>query len=165
MEMKVSDQALRVVMAIVQDSEVLSDSSKSQAWKASHPIVSMNTQRLIKLIAAFGYPDIDVVGVDANKAAWLIFQHSDKDVKEIYLPMIKASCDRGQTPMKYYAYVHDRLTTQSGITETKYCCAGRKEADGVIWFRAQNKNCLNLYRESVGLPPWEEYRREEPCRE
>jgi hypothetical protein len=163
LEMFIVDQGIRGCINQLETSEQVADSVMSKVWQAFHPIDSLNTVRLTRLIAAHGFPDVDVVGPDANKAAWLIIQHSDLRAKEAFLPMLKASCDRGQTPMKYYAYAHDRLKNQKGITETRFLCSGRLEADGVIYFRAENPSCLNLWRESVGLPPDDSFRAYEPC--
>lgn len=163
LEIQVVDQSTRRAITQLEVSEQISDTVMSKVWKALDPIDSLNTQRLIGLIAAYGYPDLDVVGPDANKAAWLVILHSDLQFKETLFPLLKASCDRGQTPMKYYAYVHDRLINQRGITETKYVCSGRLESDGVLYFRAENPSCVNLWRESVGLPPEDTWRKYEPC--
>lgn len=165
LEIHVVDQAIRKAIYQLEISEQVADTVMSKVWKEYRPIDSLNMQRLRRLIATYGYPDMDIVGIEANKAAWLIIQHSDLQPKETLLPMLKASCDRGQTPMKYYAYVHDRLINQKGTTETRYCCSGRLEPDGIIYFRAENPSCLNLWRESVGLPPEEAFRKYEPCSE
>ncbi len=163
LEVHVVDQHIRKAIYQLELSEQVADTVMKKVWKALAPIDSLNSQRLIRLIAAYGYPDVDAVGTEANKAAWLVLQHADLHTQETYLPMLKESCDRGQTPMKYYAYVHDRKINNAGSSYVKYGCSLRLEEDGVFWLRAQNKSCINYYREQVGLPPLEEYRREGPC--
>jgi hypothetical protein len=164
LRMNVVDQGIRKIFGLFESTGMATDSVESLYWRYVLPIDSVNVDRFLRLYQRYGFPDIDRVGFEANKAGWLILQHAPLSVQKQLLPVLLKSCEQGQTPWKYYAYLSDRIITQSGVTETKYGCSGRKEADGIFWFRALNKSCLNNYRESVGLPPMDEYRQEQPCR-
>jgi|688.fasta_scaffold83466_3 hypothetical protein len=163
LDIEVVDQHIRKVIYELEVSEQLADTVMKKVWKALGPIDSLNTERLLRFIATYGYPDIDMVGLEANKAAWLIIQHSDLEPQEALVPLLKASCERGQTPLRYYAYVFDRLINNRGSSYVKYGCSYRLESDGILWLRAQDPSCINYYREQVGLPPLNEFRDEGPC--
>lgn len=55
------------------------------------------------------------------------------------------------------------MINNSGSSFVKYGCSLRLEEDGVYRMKAQNKSCINYYREQVGPPPFDGYRSEEPC--
>lgn len=40
-----------------------------------------NTKKLRAIINKYGWPDANLVGVEASHLAWLIAQHSDHDIK------------------------------------------------------------------------------------
>lgn len=163
LEIELVDQHIRKVSYELELSEQVADTVMKKVWQAMGPIDSLHQQQFIRLLNAYGYPDIDIVGADANQAAWLIVQHSKLPTQDLFIPLLKSSCDRGQTPMKYYAYVHDRRINNAGSSYVKYGCSLRLEEDGVYWLRAENKACLNFYREQVGLPPMDEFREYGPC--
>lgn len=159
----VYDQSIRMASGILEESEQVTDTVMQDYWKALRPIDSLNTVILTELIEAHGFPDVDVVGSEANSSAWAILMHAPLKVEERYMPMLEASCRRGQTPMKYYAFLHDRMINNVGSFQVKYGCTFLLGEGGNYYAKPINPPCTNFYREQVGLPPLEGFARDVPC--
>lgn len=71
-----------------------------------------NTERLKDIISEVGLPTISKVGLEASKAAWLIAQHADHDLKfqKDVLKKIKKAVKDKDFEAKYLAYITDRVT-------------------------------------------------------
>jgi hypothetical protein len=166
LSMAVVDQGIRKLIGVLEDSGTVQDSTLSLCWRQLDPIDSVNAADYLKLYSRHGFPDIDVVGEDANKAGWLILQHAPLAIQEQFLPIFRNSCERGQTPWQYYAYLTDRVMNRQGLPATKYGCSFIREPDGVYYQRVEDKACVNGYREAVGMPPLDgcrQFQNGEPC--
>jgi len=166
LSMAVVDQGIRKLIGVLEDSGTVPDSTLSLCWRQLDPIDSVNAADYLKLYSRHGFPDIDVVGEDANKAGWLILQHAPLAIQEQFLPIFRNSCERGQTPWQYYAYLTDRVMNRQGLPATKYGCSFIREPDGIYYQRVEDKACVNAYREAVGMPPLDgcrQFQNGEPC--
>lgn len=78
------------------------------------------TARLQQIIAAHGWPTIDLVGRDGADAAWVIAQHSDTDpaFQARALELITAAAEAGQASRGNVAYLSDRVAVGQGRPQT-----------------------------------------------
>ena len=67
--------------------------------------------RLAEIVAEFGWPTYDLVGVDGGTAAWLIAQHADHDVDQQaeWLTLLEEAVAEGQADPTELAYLTDRV--------------------------------------------------------
>jgi hypothetical protein len=132
-------------------------------WDRIGFVDSIKTYDLTKIIEKFGYPDISLVGEAANHSARLILNHSPIEIQEKYLPYLKESCEKGESVWKGYAYVFDRIRSKQK-QKVKYGCSMYfdDEKNSYMMY-AEDKNCINYFREQVGLPPMKTYRKYEDC--
>src|SRR3712207_4370224 len=80
-------------------------------------------------IARMGWFDISRYGEDASQGAWLLVQHSDHDLgwQRQMLAVLEPRVRRGDMQGKYYAYLADRVATNSKLPQlygTQGRCAG-----------------------------------------
>lgn len=158
------DQRLRKVVGIYE--EKYSDNQHPEIrklWDRIKFMDSIKVYDLINIIEKFGYPGISLVGEDGNHAARLILNHANYKIQEKYLPLLKESCEKGDSKWVDYAFIYDRIKT-SKREKVKYGCSYYydKGLNSYIHY-AEDKNCMNYYREQVGLPPLEGYRSYENC--
>ncbi|RKF26366.1 DUF6624 domain-containing protein [Micromonospora globbae] len=74
------------------------------------------TARLKEIVAAHGWPTIDLVGEDGEDAAWAIAQHSDFDLafQERAVELLRAAVAAGQASPGNLAYLEDRVAVAKG---------------------------------------------------
>ncbi len=120
-----------------------------------------NAKRLNGIIAAFGWPDIAMVGLAGAEAAWLIAQHSDHNPKfqRRCLALIKRNIRRETSSRYQYAYLLDRILVNSGAKHQRFGTQLGQRSGGYMPnppTRLRGAR-LDKLRESFGLPPLSEY--------
>ena len=158
------DQRVRKLVSIY--AEKYPDSNHPQIrklWSRIEFIDSVTTNDLIGIIENYGYPDVSLVGEEANHAARIILNHSNLSVQEKYLPNLKESCQRGESDWDGYAYIFDRIRTKKKQKVMYGCSWYYNETRKTYTFIPEDEHCINYYREQVGLPPLKGYRSYENC--
>jgi len=118
----------------------------------------LNAILLLQLYQVYGWPGTSLVGEEANKTACFIVQHADSSLQKQFLPILKQSCLKNETPWKYYAHLYDRIIADKK-GKVKYGCeAYYDEATGSVVMRFENPGCMNYYREQMGLRPLDNFR-------
>jgi hypothetical protein len=74
------------------------------------------TERLLEIVAEYGWPTITLVGKDGEDAAWAIAQHSDLDPvpQATFLQWLQAAVDAGEASPGNLAYLSDRVAVAAG---------------------------------------------------
>lgn len=160
-----SDQSLRSAMAGLNERFHNEHPLVRQLWRTIHLSDSINTLYIDSLISASGYPGVDRVGPDGSKNMWLLIQHADSSSQLRLFPSMRASCGQGYTPMKYCAYVSDRIMCAQPPHETVYGCDMKVFPDGVARMLPKDPQCVNLFREKVGLAPFHEFDHRGRCQQ
>lgn len=118
------------------------------------------SQRLKEIIDEIDFPTISKIGKEANRAAFLLIQHSDHDLEfqKDCLKMMKNETDNEVLP-RHIAYLEDRIATSEGRLQ-KYGTQFVNK-NGVIKISPviDLKN-LDKIRAKVGLKPISEYLKE-----
>ena len=115
-------------------------------------------QRLRAIVHQYGWPTISMVGRDGAFAAWLLVQHADQDpeFQRHVLQSMTRLMKTGEVAPQAVAYLHDRLHRPQ-----RYGTQGSCGPAGVWEPReVEELGALDERRRSVGLGPFEEYRRE-----
>lgn len=73
-----------------------------------------NLERLQGLLEEKGWPALSAVGEAAAYAAGNIINHSDLATRQKYLPMLKATCEKGEGDWSRYAHILDRTELELG---------------------------------------------------
>jgi len=73
-------------------------------------------RKIRQIVKTFGWPGSDLVGEDGAKAAWLIVQHCDEDVKfqKQCLQLMICSVEKKQANPEDVAYLQDRVARNLG---------------------------------------------------
>ena len=111
--MSMSDQAVRNRMTKVFRSggEIPPELAKEVAR-----VDKVNRERLKEIIAEHGWPTYDLVGSEASRAAWLVVQHSDRDVEfqKKCLALMEPLVKKNQVGKRDFAYLWDRVAVNGG---------------------------------------------------
>lgn len=133
-------------------------------WKWIAELDSMKESIADSIITALGrYPGTDIIGPEASKNMWLCVTHSDTTFQKQIEPLMRASCEQGLTPWKYYAFVADRIEVKREAHHTRYGCAMFNFPDRGAVMLPWDPQCVNYLRESIGLPPWHGFDNLGPC--
>lgn len=117
-----------------------------------------NTNRMKQIIDEIGWPVPEMVGADASRAAWLLVQHADHDVKfqRTCLALMEEEKVRDQLHLPDIAYLTDRVLVNSGKPQlygTQF-----HEVDGKLQPRPiKNPEQVDLRRTSMQLTTLREY--------
>lgn len=87
---------------------------KEGLWAKQLTLDAENIEVVAAIIKEIGYPDRSVVGYENESIAFLVVQHSNPEMMEQTLPLIKASVDQHLLKAMYYAYLFDRIAMLKG---------------------------------------------------
>lgn len=109
-----------------------------------------NLKAVEEIIAKHGYPGRSLVGIELEKVAFLVIQHSGGDVIGKYLPLIKEAINNQDLAPNVYPYLFDRFEVSNGRpqhfgTQTKL--------DSKELFPLYDSENLNSRRRKYGLRP------------
>ena len=115
----------------------------------------------------FGILDNDGWPSDkANRAIWIVIDHSDLTSRSKYLSFVRAKADEGILDKSDYAMLNDRVLMEEGKpqvygTQIKMAATfdGEDMAMQLYLWPVENPDALDSLRRSVGLSPIEEYLR------
>lgn len=100
----------------------------------------------------------------ANRAIWIVIDHSDLAYRSKYLALVKEKAEHGILDKTDYAILNDRVLMEEGkrqIYGTQIKMAATIVDDKIamrlcLW-PVENPETLDSLRSTVGLPPIEEY--------
>lgn len=111
-----------------------------------------NQIALDRIIAEHGWPGLTLVGVDGQRAAWLIAQHADDDIafQKNCLDLIREAFVIGEAEANALAYLTDRILTHEGSPQMYGTQGG-----GVT--SPEDEIRVDANRKAIGLEPWRVY--------
>ena len=111
-----------------------------------------NQLALDRIIAGHGWPGVTLVGVDGQRAAWLIAQHADDDVafQKNCLDLIREAFVIGEAEGNALAYLTDRILDHEGSRQMY-------GTQGVGVFAPEDERRVDANRKAIGLEPWRQY--------
>jgi hypothetical protein len=118
---------------------------------------SRNLAELDKIIEQFGWPGIDLVGVDASRAAFLILQHAPLARQQALLPLFRQAVAEGRARAADLALLQDRILVGEGKKQL-YGSQVVAGPDGLPHLHPiEDPEKVDERRRAIGLPPLEEY--------
>jgi hypothetical protein len=111
-----------------------------------------NRLALDRIIAEYGWPGVTLVGVDRQRAAWLIAQHADDDVafQKNCLDLVREAFVIGEAEGNALAYLTDRILDHEGSPQMY-------GTQGVGVFSQEDERRVDANRKAIGLEPWRQY--------
>lgn len=159
-EIAVKDQTLRRLYFLALDEFREEDAKMNYYTSLVVQEDSICRVQVANIIDNYGWVGIDEVGTKANLAIWLVIQHAPLEFQEKYLPLLKASVEKGNSKGVHLAYLEDRLLIKKGekqIYGTQYNF--NSETKESYFYPIQNEETVNLRRMKIGLEPIENYAR------
>ncbi|MGH2612092.1 MAG: DUF6624 domain-containing protein, partial [Rhabdochlamydiaceae bacterium] len=130
-------------------------------WGALEEIDQKHNPRLKEIIRTYGWPGIELVGVEGAFAVWLLVQHQDLDVpfqKECLL-LLKEAVDRQDAGFRDYAYLLDRVYKNENLSQV-YGTQWIQKNGKTTLYPVEDFENLNQRRAQAGLCSIEEYRKQ-----
>ena len=125
---------------------------------------SLNQTMVFGILDNDGWPSN--LSDKANRAIWIVIDHSDLTSRSKYLSFVRAKADEGILDKSDYAMLNDRVLMEEGKpqvygTQIKMAATfdGEDMAMQLYLWPVENPDALDCLRRSVGLSPIEEYLR------
>jgi hypothetical protein len=125
---------------------------------------SLNQTMVFDILDNDGWPSN--LSDKANRAIWIVIDHSDLTSRSKYLSFVRAKADEGILDKSDYAMLNDRVLMEEGKpqvygTQIKMAATfdGEDMAMQLYLWPVENPDALDSLRRSVGLSPIEEYLR------
>jgi len=108
-----------------------------------------NQIALERIIAEHGWPGLTLVGIDGQRAAWLIAQHADRDLRfqKNCLELVREAFAIGESEGYALAYLTDRVLENEGSPQMYGTQGG-----GVA--TSEDERRVDANRKAIGLEPW-----------
>lgn len=122
-------------------------------------IDSLNLSRITEIIDTYGWPGKSIVGEEANHIVWLVVQHSDIEIQEKYLPLLRESVRNNESSAKDLAFLEDRIlvnNNQPQLYGTQVVCDSNNNCR---FAEIENEKKVNKRRSNIGLGTIEDYAR------
>lgn len=126
-------------------------------WTAMMKADSINQIEVVKILDQYGWLGSDVVGEKGNEALFLVIQHSDLEVQEKYLPLMRKAAAEGKARLDDLALLEDRVLMRQGKKQI-YGSQIVKDKKG-NWIVHPIEDPLNVdkRRAELGLEPMTSY--------
>ena len=110
----------------------------------------MHAEQLQTILKEHGVPTFSMVGPEAAGHFILMIQHQSAQMRELVLPLLRASVDAGQADPESYALVYDLSQVDRGkdqrFGERLVCSAGQLQEAPI-----EDKDHVNQRRAEIGL--------------
>ncbi|MFD8436286.1 DUF6624 domain-containing protein [Streptomyces microflavus] len=132
------------------------DPAEQLAWRR---LTARHGDRLGEIMDEYGWPTAELVGEEAAHAAWLIAQHSDRqlDVQRRALHLMQQAVSAGSASPRELAFLCDRTLVNEGRKQVYGTqIAGVKDGSPIPW-PCEEPERMNELRAEVGIEPFDEY--------
>lgn len=155
--MGTADQAVRAKLGpILASGRLQTEEMKAVAQEVAD-VDAKNLANLRKIIERHGWPDANVVGIDASNSAFLVLQHSSLEDQKELLPVFREAALTGKARRADLAMLEDRILVRDGKKQI-YGTQITAGPDGVPRVNSVNDpQSLDERRKAVGLPSMDEY--------
>ncbi len=153
------DQTLRRLMACAEEKFQSDSVSMGYFWQMMNVQDSLNLVTVEAIIDKYGWLGANKIGDQANRTLWLVIQHCNQvKVQQKYLPLIKASVLKGETPASKYAFLVDRIAVNLGEPQVygTQICTDRETGQKQVCPITDPEN-VDERRKEVGFEPLQEY--------
>jgi hypothetical protein len=152
------DQGLRRQIGDV-ETEFGRDSDEMQAhWKIISEKDSINLIKIQKILDERGWLGQDIIGGQGNATLFLVIQHSELEIQEKYLPMMREAVAKGNAQPSSLALLEDRVALRQGKKQIYGSqIASDPESGDYFVSPLQDPDNVDKRRADVGLGTLQEY--------
>ena len=130
-------------------------------WKEIGIKDSVNLIKVENILDKYGWLGPDIVGNSGSLTLFLVIQHSDQQIQEKYLPMMRDAVKNGKALAGNLALLEDRVALEEGRKQIYGSQIGRDVKTGKSYVRPiEDEANVDKRRASVGLPPLAAYARQ-----
>lgn len=156
-EIGVTDQLQRKEMRGVREKYGWDSPQMDSLWALQNATDSLNQIRIEEIIEEYGYPGRSLVG-SAGSVGFMVIQHSNQEMQEKYLPLLKAEADKGELRWSSVALMVDRVLLGKGEKQIYGSQIHTDPETGEFYFgQIENPFKIDSIRATVGLGPLQEY--------
>ena len=156
-EVFVDDQSGRMQIDKVSKKYGQNSPESKKLWKQIEEKDSIDLIKVEKILNEFGWLGSDVVGERGNQTLFLVIQHSNLNVQEKYLPMMRAAVHNQKANPSDLALLEDRVAMGEGKKQI-YGSQVRFDTSGKFWVSPiEDPDNVDKRRAEVGLQPIAEY--------
>lgn len=113
------------------------------------------------ILDTYGWVGTDSIGPEGSTTLWTVIQHSDLDVQQKYLPLMRTAVQQGRAHANELAYLEDRVALEEGRKQsygTQFQI--NKKTHKYTVAPIEDEPNVNRRRAAIGLEPLEDYARE-----
>ena len=124
-----------------------------------NPVVDKeNLHKVINILNQCGMPNWEQVPRYQFSTIWLVLQHSSKEVRKTYFPILKQSAENGDLRKKDIAMMEDRMMMDENKPQI-YGTQVYRKSNSEPWklYNLKDPERVNKRRKEVGLGPIEQY--------
>lgn len=156
-EIDITDQLQRGEMRQMGDSYGWQSPQMDSLWVLQNKADSANQNRIEEIIEEYGYPGRSLVGSQGS-TAFMVIQHSNQEMQEKYLPLLKEQADEGEILWSSVALMIDRVLLGKGEKQIYGSQVYTDQKTGEQYFgEIENPYKVDSIRNTVGLGTIQEY--------
>ncbi|MBP7512313.1 MAG: hypothetical protein KA981_10300 [Bacteroidia bacterium] len=127
-------------------------------WKIINEKDSINQIKVSGILEEYGWLGADVIGEQGNSALFLVIQHSNIQMQEKYIPMMREAVKDGRAIGGNLALLEDRIALQKGRRQIYGSQITRNKENQLYYVRPlMDPDNVDKRRAEVGLVPIAEY--------
>ena len=153
------DQFLRQLEKCARETSSMGSGEMALFYQTMNEYDSINLLAVQRIVEEYGWLSAGKIGERASQTLWAVIQHSsDVVVQQFYLPIIKESVMKGETPARQYAFLVDRIAVNSEqpqVYGTQICTD--KESGEAAVCPIIDPGKVDQRRAEIGFEPLAEY--------
>lgn len=154
----IKDQAIRQIYSCFKEKYPDNSAEMKFYWELLKEQDSLNLKTVTNILNDYGWLGISEIGVNANKAIFLVIQHGSLQMQEKFLPLLEKSVNKKESSGEYYALLVDRILVKNGCeqefgTQIKV----NSETGKYELYPIRNPEKVDMRRNNLGLKPLENY--------
>ena len=115
---------------------------------------SLNLVEVERILSRFGWLSSAKIGLEANRASFMVIQHADLVVQEKYLPLMSEAVKQGALKASSFALLQDRMALRKGQKQIYGSqVAWNMKTNQYYVMAMENPDQVDQRRASVGLVP------------
>ncbi|HET9826101.1 MAG TPA: DUF6624 domain-containing protein, partial [Chitinophagaceae bacterium] len=132
--------------------------SANEIWRAMRKSDSANLLEFESVTDKIGWPTVSKVGQAGASTAFLIIDHSPREVMEQYFPLLEEAARKGEASLSSYATMKDRILVNRGKKQIYGTQKYWDQQQGkFVYFPIEDEKSVNSKRKEVGLAPLSEF--------
>ncbi len=152
-----SDQKYRKMLKGVEKQFGLNSKQMDSLWKIIEVQDSVNLLKVTSILDKYGWLGPDVIGWQGGTTLFLVIQHSNLQVQEKYLPVMREAVRVGNMDAASLALLEDRIALGQGKKQIYGSQIQKNEKGEGSIAPIEDEINVNERRKAVGLEPLEEY--------